>query len=235
MKFKGINATTIKWIAVITMFIDHFAFVVLSRMEVAMGGNEELLNFAHIFRGVGRLAFPLFCFLLVEGFTKTGNALKYLGRMGLFALISEVPFDLAVSLQPFDMGYQSTMVTLFVALLTMYGVDYFMNSPIAYALKYSGMALCVIGGMYLVDYLRADYGSKAIFCIMVLYLLRNNRLWQALGGAVSFIWERIAPFAFLFVFLYNGEKGKGHKYFFYIFYPAHLLVLYLICVVLGYA
>lgn len=234
MKFKGISAMTIKWIATITMLIDHFSFVVLSRMEFALGGNEELANLAYYMRGVGRLAFPLFCFLVVEGFDKTSNKLKYLGRMGICALLSEIPFDLAVSLEPFYFGYQNTLWTLFFGLLVMYGVDYFMNSFIAPTLKYSGMALCVVGGMYLTDYFKADYGAKGIFCIMILYLLRANKFWQALGGAVSFLWERIAPFSFLLVLLYNGERGKGWKYFFYVFYPAHLLVLYLLCVILGY-
>ena len=172
MKFKGMNATTIKLVAVITMFIDHFAFVVLPRMEVATNGNEGLLNLAHALRGVGRLAFPLFCFLLVEGFSKTSNALKYLGRIGLFALISEVPFDLAVSLRPFDMGYQSTMVTLFIGLLTMYGVDYFMKCNISPTWKCSAMSLCVVGGLLLADYLKADYGAKGVFAILILFLLR---------------------------------------------------------------
>ena len=111
---KGISGSTVKIIAVIAMLIDHTAAVVMIRQimargfqEAAVGGQSRLFDWLmengvlfygyQIMRMIGRLGFPIFCFLLVEGFQRTRDVKKYALRLGLFALISELPFDLAVT------------------------------------------------------------------------------------------------------------------------------------------
>ena len=109
----GLSGSTLKIIAVVTMLIDHIAAVLLVKMLILNGTWElngysgsrvlSILNFEHmnmvkiyqLMRDIGRIAFPIYCFLLVEGFMRTGNIGKYLGRMLLFAFVSEIPFDLA--------------------------------------------------------------------------------------------------------------------------------------------
>lgn len=99
----------------------------------------------------------------------------------------------------------------------------------------AGIAV-MFGGMELAEFLRTDYGAKGILCIMVLYIFRQNRFQQAVAGALSFVWwETPAVFAFIPIAAYNGKRGLNLKYVFYIFYPAHLLLFYLLCRWMGIA
>lgn len=139
---KGISGSAIKLIGIITMFIDHFAAALLGRLVISRGfyeavysNNEDvviqwlqengLLYYGMVsLRTIGRLGFPIFCFLLVEGFGKTRNKLKYAVRLGLFALVSEVPFDLAFSAKVLEFGYQNVFFTLFLGFLAMCAFDF---------------------------------------------------------------------------------------------------------------
>lgn len=139
---KGISGSTLKLVGIITMLIDHFAAALLTRMLIHRGlfsamysTNEDvviqwfqenwLLYFGMEFlRRVGRLGFPIFCFLLVEGFGKTRSRLRYAFRLGLFALISEIPFDLAFSAKVLEFGFQNVFFTLFLGLLAMCAFDF---------------------------------------------------------------------------------------------------------------
>lgn len=139
---KGISGSTIKIIAVAAMLIDHIAAAVLMRqivangyMDVAASGNmadmmQWLMDNGALFyiyeamRMIGRLGFPIFCFLLVEGFQRTRNVKKYALRLAAFALISEIPFDLAFKGEIFYMGYQNVYFTLLFGLLALCCIDY---------------------------------------------------------------------------------------------------------------
>ena len=118
----GISGSVLKWFAVITMVIDHFGASVLETYVMNVWGRSplgnlfsdhwnELLRVDRILRYIGRPAFPIFCFLLVEGFLHTRDVKKYAMRLGIFALISEIPFDLAVRGKFFDWQYQNVYVT----------------------------------------------------------------------------------------------------------------------------
>ena len=85
----------------------------------------------------------------------------------------------------------------------------------------------ILVGYFVAEILYTDYAGLGVICIMVIYLFRQNRIIQAFSGAVAFMWEIPAPLAFVPVAFYNGKRGWKMKYFFYIFYPAHLLLLYL--------
>ena len=99
MKYYRFNGYDLKLIALITILIDHLGGSILWRYIVATHAynDEILMGIYELMRYVGRMAFPLYCFLLVEGFLHTRNVAKYAGRLALFALISEIPFDLAIS------------------------------------------------------------------------------------------------------------------------------------------
>lgn len=228
MEKKGISGSTLKLIAVVTMVIDHTGAFIIGR--IAAGENAGvifgILN--NVMRGIGRISFPIFCFLLVEGFMHTKNIRNYAMRLFLFALLSEIPFNLAFSGKIFYPGYQNVFFTLLIGLLVMY----FCSLAERLALRHRIPAAilffaAVIAGMSAAEFLRTDYASYGIFCIMILYLFRNRKKWQEIAGILAFLPEFPAPLAFLPIHFYNGNRGLSVKYLFYIFYPFHLLILYL--------
>ncbi len=247
----GLNGSTLKMIAAVTMLIDHIAAVLLVKilidrgvLEITTYGGERvmllltsensgLLSVYQTMRNIGRLAFPIYCFMLVEGFKRTGNMGKYLGRIFFFAWISEVPFDLAFAARPIYWGYQNVMFTLFLGLLAMYISGLIKQKVPKWFVRWPLTLLIWLTGMQLAELMGADYGAKGVFCIGVLYLFRYAKGLQLLGGALSFIWELPASLSFVFIALYNGRKGKSFKRFFYAFYPVHLAVLYLNALALG--
>ncbi len=247
-KKGGITGSTLKWIAIITMLIDHIGATVLTKQLLFMQANPQvyggvtqeyvdrfnlLYDIMRLSRNIGRISFPIFCFLLVEGFLRTKNLGKYIGRMFVFALVSEIPFDLAFAGTLFYWEYQNVMVTLLIGLLTMSGCkvveELVKNKTVSWILGCG----CVVLGAFVADVLHTDYGAKGVLPIMLLYILRHWKPYQMVAGAVSFCWELPAPVSFLFIYWYNGERGMRMKYFFYAFYPVHLLLLYLICVWMG--
>lgn len=215
------NSIRLKWIAIITMLIDHVAAVLLPQTSPAW----------LVMRVIGRLAFPIFVFLLVEGFHHTKDVNKYLIRLGIFALLSEVPFDLAFYGKVLELEHQNIFFTLFLGLACIYLMSlvekkYGKNAVTTNVLNgVVTLTFCVIAFL-----LRTDYNFAGILLISAFYLFRGNKLLQTftLFFVSAFILGSISVFATLAIIpiaFYNGEKGKSMKYFFYCFYPAHLLIL----------
>lgn len=234
---RGLSGSALKIIAIAAMLIDHIGAVVLARQLLAGEGGAGLYQIYWVLRTVGRIAFPIFCFLLVEGFEHTRNRKRYALRLLVFALISEVPFDLALSSTVFDASHQNVFFTLFIGLLTMQGFHIVEQkagwSPFVCALCLSAM---MFGGMGVAYLLHTDYDAKGIMCIIALYVFRKIPGAQILAGCIAFgWWELAALVAFIPIAFYNGKRGWNLKYGFYLFYPAHLLILYAICVMLGIA
>ena len=230
----GINGSSLKILALITMMIDHAgAVIVLRFLSMPEFDYDFWYGLYQPMRMIGRIAFPIYCFLLVEGFLRTGNRKKYLGRMFLFALLSEIPFNLAITGQIFHSGYQNVFFELTLAILMM-----LLLSTAEKAIHNTVMgkitSIFVIGScMVLGEILNFDYGYYGILSIAALYIFRYDRRKQMLIGAVSFLWEWPAMFAFLPMTFYNGKRGRQMKYLFYTAYPLHLLVFYLITVFFG--
>ena len=176
-------------------------------------------------RLIGRLAFPIFCFLLVEGFLHTHDVRRYFLQLLGFGLVSELPFDLAFFHTPFYWGHQNVYWTLALGVLAMAALRHFQTA--AGAATWQGL-LCA-GGCILLAYLaQTDYDGIGVIIICALYLTRTNRKWQCLVGAVLFAFEITAPLAFVFLWFYNGQRGacsKAQKWGFYLFYPVHLALL----------
>ncbi len=215
------NNFRLKWIAIITMMIDHVAAVLLQQSSPAWVAM----------RVIGRLAFPIFVFLLVEGFFQTKNVKKYLIRLGVFALLSEVPFDLAFYGTVIEFTHQNIFFTLFlglacILLMSLIEKKYGKNSISSNVMNgIITLVFCIIA--YL---LRTDYSYAGILLISAFYLFKGNKVLQTftLFFVSAFILGYINVFATLAIIpiaFYNGEKGRSMKYFFYIFYPAHLLIL----------
>lgn len=319
---KGISGSTLKIIGMITMLISHTSSAVLYKILVARGmydldmrNAEAVHNFYEqnalvyhssiIMEYIGRLSFPIFCFLLIEGFLHTRNHWKYAMRIAIFALISELPFDMVIIGEPFYKGAQNVFFTLLIGLLVMIGFktvteklrdkkwlpglavigaigigytssfSYFgivrilnkylllfgfnikipmsslplvivisLLALVAYAIIcrfYSLQAASVvfadivilIVGMMLSDFFLTEYSAFGVLSIAVMYGLRKNHFKSMLGGCIVLIVMSLAEITALFsiipAYFYNGQRGIKMKYAFYLFYPLHLVVLYLIC------
>ena len=208
---KGINTFTLKMIAIASMLIDHIGAVLFPQIT--------------IFRMIGRIAFPIFAYTVVEGFVHTHDLKKYIIRLGIFALLSEVPFDLAFAGKVIEFGHQNVFFTLFlgVVMLSLY------VRARNVAEQFSVVAVTVLVSRLL----HVDYQGTAILMIFLFYYLREKKLEKlfAVGTLILLVSGKIQLFsllAFIPIALYNGERGPKMKAFFYAFYPVHLLALYLI-------
>lgn len=311
VKKKGISGSTVKLIAIVTMLIDHIAAVILMRMLMrrnllGIAGQSDIqavmdwlqknavLYYGVMFmRQIGRLGFPLFAFLLVEGFQKTHDVKKYAMRLGIFALISEIPFNLALTGKVIAPGYQNVYFTLFLGLGALYTVKWleehsqttvirglfiaggillpsaywflehgssFMPLQLAVSLglvifftvmflvwwkkrgleeagKICSYITAVLFFMLLADLLKTDYAGMGVLTMAAIYTFRKNKVYSMLAGcivlAVMSLSELAGFFALIPVALYNGERGLKLKYVFYLFYPVHLLILWLIAAAMG--
>ncbi len=244
----GISGSTLKWIAIVSMLIDHLGLALVARLYITnyfsldSQGLVTLYKVYFLMRKIGRLAFPIYCFLLVEGFLKTRCRWKYASRLGIFALCSEIPFDLAFSSKWLDFGYQNVFFTLFLGMLSMMGAEWLFEKiqdrvtpQYRFFINAVTAIVFALPAALVAHLMRSDYSYAGIFCIMGLYLFRHRKWEQSAVGAVSFLWEIPASLAFLPIIFYNGKRGMKMKYFFYLFYPLHLLGIYLICRWLGIA
>ena len=179
---------------------------------------------------IGRLAFPIFCFLLVEGFTKTSNRAKYAERLLFFAIVSEIPFNLVFSFGSISYSArQNTLFTLLLGFIMLWGMEEAEKHCTKMWVQWVLKAVLFFTAVILAEaVLRCDYGAYGIFAIAALYWFRWKKSEQLLVGCVAFSWELPATLAFIPIAFYNGKRGLKLKYIFYIFYPAHLLVLYLL-------
>lgn len=210
------NSLYLKIIALSTMLIDHIGAIFL----------KDVI----LLRVIGRLAFPIYCFLLVEGYFNTKDIKKYLSRLLIFAFISEIPFNLAFYDSFFWFDTLNVYFTLFIGLLVIYFCERYTH-PIY------KIFICFIG-MLVAELIKSDYSSVGILMIYLMYAYRDKKVLKTIGVVilnffVGFI-QAFAGFSMLFIVFYNGKKVpdnkriKINKYIFYMFYPLHLLFLKLI-------
>ncbi len=298
-----------KIIAVISMIFSHVAWAIFYPLCLKTR-SESYKDVYMIFQELGRMAFPIFCFLLTEGYFHTKNKKRFLNRLLIFTLISEIPFDLFYGGKIFIPEHQNVFFNLSLGLLAIMGYELFVNSDffakrkgfvkqlsffslgvtisflfgdslnlltvewmekllhknitvlgytfryysgyffllsVAFGIvsliilnllsmkKYEWMVYCehffpvgicvILGGI-----LRADYLSFGVLIIFLFYIFKNNRY---LGTVVTCLVlcllsfsEVTALFAVPLILLYNGTRGGKQKYFFYLFYPVHLILLF---------
>lgn len=246
-KDKGmrvLSSNALKIIACACMVTDHAGIVF-------MGNNC-------IMRAVGRLAFPIFAFLLVQGLLHTSNVRRYLLRLGIFALVSELPFDLAMHDTIWYPEAQNIFFTLTVGLFAIYALE--SRGPIG-----RWKVEIALAAALLAEFLRFDYGMAGVGIIIMFYLFDKERsgisgkdggdMVHACPGAdartgLYYSWKQnlgivvlsslvyilclgmnqmYALLAMIPVNMYSGERGRMKlKYFFYLFYPLHLLLIWFI-------
>ncbi len=214
---NGMSGTLLKWVALVTMFIDHAAVA----LAPAYGNVYWCMRF------IGRLAFPLYCFLIVEGFCHTRSVGRYLGRLAVFGLISEIPFNLLLTGHFFSLRYQNVYFTLFLGLAALWGYKKMADRH----LWPLGLVWCVVLA-FLAEILRADYGATGAALIWLLYFFRRWKLPRTLIGYFVLMAgagdaEGTALISFILMDFYNGKRGGGKvpSWFFYAFYPVHIVLL----------
>jgi hypothetical protein len=215
----SLNMSQLKTIAMVFMLIDHIAYAMIER---GLGLSGELYMINRVMRSMGRIAFPIFCFTIVEGFQKTSNTREYMKRLIIFALISEIPFDMAFRGAVFDNSLQNVFWTLAFGLgAMMIYTDPFMLSW----QKAIGLLAC----FYIPYLFHTDYTVYGVLTIFFMYLFRREPLKMCMAGYIVLLLQNSievwAVFGFLLLLFYNGQRGSGGKWFTYWYYPVHLLAL----------
>lgn len=252
---KCISGSTIKIVAMLCMLIDHIAAGVYSRyigahdlanLNVLKDVNAYSVTYL-LMRLIGRVAFPIFIFLMIEGFVHTKSKLKYLSRMMLFALVSEIPFDLLFNISRGDalhgrlleFGYQNVYFTLSLGLLAMICMEHVENTLERTQVRTVLLIAIALLFMFIAWCLKTDYGYVGVLAILVGYIFREqaNKLQIIVPVCVVLaISNPIELTAFLAVWLvscYNGERGINVKWIFYAFYPLHLALIWGVCMFLA--
>lgn len=229
-RIQFLNGFHLKLIAICTMLIDHMGYTLFP-------GVMWL-------RCVGRVAFPIFCFLIAEGCVHTHDRKKYALRLLLFALIAEIPFNLMNSGMIWDPYDQNVLWTLLTGALVCWLIDWALKkcTPLSFVLTGAAM----VAAYWLLEAFRTDYGGWGMLLVAAFYGVHRapsgavvKMIAQAfglaffslgvMGGYLSIeLWSLVslAP-----IWLYNGQRGFSHKavqYGFYTFYPVHILILSLI-------
>lgn len=217
------NGLIFKIIALSTMIIDHYG-AIFQPSEMA-------------FRMIGRLAFPIYCFLLVEGFLHTSNIKKYALRLFAFALISEIPFDYAFY-RGLNWGHQNIFFTLFIGLMAMYFIE-------RKDVQKSATPLIAVGAAAAATFLATDYSFIGIIYILVFYYSRNLPAFQRMSLAAGIIFltnlvstgwiQQYSLLSLPILLTYNNKPGpriKPLQFAFYWAYPLHLALF--AAVILGY-
>lgn len=225
-RWKCLSGSWLKVLAVLFMLIDHLAAFYLYDAPAL---QVPFLHILHktltpywLMRLIGRMSFPIFAFLLVEGFIHTHDRKRYGLNLLLFALLSEIPWNL-VHFGTWHYSSQNIFFTLLLGYLGLYAIERFKGEPVKLLASLLGLLVASV-------LLKVDYGCSGYGFILMLYVLRENKILQAVIGScmLSSRWQ--AGLAFIPISMYNGQRGfvKGPlaKYAFYLFYPLHLLILY---------
>ncbi len=231
-----LSCNFLKITACIIMALDHFAYGVLHNylkvhaMDMDPSDYTNLNSVYEVLHSVGRIAFPIFCFFLVEGFLRTRNVYKYALRLMIFAIITEIPFDLGLYGVIFKGDHQNILITFFIALLMLITLRFLegniwgLSEPVV-ILTY----ICTVIAFSDVAYLiHADYSWKCMLLVAVLYFARSDTPLRLIAGAAATSWEKYGPISFVLLYFYDPEVRPRFKYAFYFFYPVHLMLIYLI-------
>lgn len=214
----------LKVLACISMFLDHVGYVIFGRMS--------FLNY------IGRLAFPIFAYQISEGYSHTKNLKKYFLRLFVFAIVSQVPFSLFHSILNGSYLALNVMFTLLLGLVCIYIWDKCPNKILS--------CIVLASSCLLAEFCKMDYGYFGVLVVFVFYLFKHDKallassffallLIKFLPNIITYnfyykyVMLLFCTFAAIVpILLYNGKQGKKIKYFLYVFYPVHLLVLYFV-------
>lgn len=235
--FGGLTSNMLRILAMAFMICDHLWAKVVP-------GNDWMTY-------VGRMTFPIFAFMISEGFIHTSNLKKYILRLLAFAVISEIPFNLFYGGSWFYPYHQNVMFTLLFGLLAIMLIDKAKKNRDAKTIVKSALLVILLGIASFICFV--DYGFWGFLIVIMFYLFRNFPFaWLAqlaamviincelfegqfivvdlFGKSFEFATQGFAVFSLIPIWLYGGRKGKSSKimqYGFYAFYPLHMIIIYL--------
>ena len=236
----SLSGTGLKRLACLSMLIDHIGASCLENGVLYGTAAADTLSLAPavplqtldlVLRAVGRLAFPIYCFLLVEGFMHTHSLRRYTLRLLVFALVSEIPFDAAFFDGIWCPAYQNVYWTLLAGLLCLAALRTRSAAPSPAQLKDPLSLVYIAAFAAAAELCKTDYGALGVLLIVQLYLYRGTPRMRNLLGCCLTCYEVTAPLAFVPISAYNGQRGRcarWEQYAFYAFYPVHLTALALI-------
>ncbi len=239
-KIFDLSSAALHIIAMLLMLCDHMWATVIS-------GNEWMTC-------IGRIAFPIFAFMIVEGYMHTSNLKKYVLRMLIFAAITEIPFNLMFAgglIYPF---HQNVLWTFLLGIACIHLNEKARKNGRLWLRILTAIGTCSIG--YLAGlFTFVDYNGAGVLTVLAFYFFRGRKWWNYLGQAAALIYinfglfggqqyeiplfgctfdfpqQGFAVLALIPIWLYKGRQGyhsKWFKYLCYAFYPAHMLILYII-------
>lgn len=216
------SSFVLKIIAIISMLFDHVGYTIFNKFS--------FLNY------IGRFAFPIFAFQLTEGYSHTKDLKKYFFRLFLFAIISQVPYMLFISSYTNSFSFN----ILFTLILGLLAITLYEKLDNKYLGTFLVILCCIIAQCFYFD-----YGWFGIAIIFIFHIFKNKKWIMNLSFAIvtfiNYFYKYITAVKYEYLFiilfcvlplipinLYNGKKGKDTKYLLYIFYPLHLIILYLV-------
>lgn len=240
----GISSNALKNIAVVSMVCDHIGYRLiehgllkdydLSQDIVRLLADPSVRNYVlldAILRGVGRIAYPIFAYLIVVSFLKTRSVYHFLARMLIFAVIAEVPFDLFWARNVINFEHQNVLFTYFLGLLAILCIDRMWKKELHHkSLTIGAVALCIASGYIL----HVDYDFVGVLVIVLFYIFRSHSLYRDISIVMvltlQYLLDVISCVSVVLIRICSGEyhKAKRFRYFFYWFYPIHMLILILL-------
>lgn len=229
-----LTAFSLKLIAMITMLIDHIGAVLIYYPYAVKGQGvpDDIYVFYRVLRNIGRAAFPIYCFLLVEGLLHTKNKKKYAIRLAGFALLSEYIYDMASNVHGM-WEKQNVFFTLLIGFGVICALNWIRENTKIQKEWHRGLLrlLVLAAGMGIAWLMKTEYSYMGVLIIAAMYEFWQYRIVGQLLGFCVLIGNPFTITGFALPLLYHGKKGpegKVWKYFCYAFYPLHLLILYFI-------
>lgn len=236
-KFSGLSSFTLHIIAMIFMLCDHMWGTILSDYR--------------ILTDIGRIAFPIFAFMIVEGYFHTRDFKKYLKRLFIFAIVSEIPINLMSAGNIIFPFHQNVIWTFIIGLLCIRIIENAKAKNNMFITVVVSILATMLGDI-LGSLLMVDYYGFGVLTILVFYFFRGRKWYNyvaqfiglfyinfnMIGGfmipvnifgySFEFSQQGLAVLAMIPICLYNGKQGLHNKYVqyaFYAFYPLHMLIL----------
>lgn len=219
-RIRIFNGAQLKYIAMLSMLADH----VNKALIYPSINSSALMLLSDVLEILGRIAYPLFLFFLVEGFFQTKSRPKYMLHLLLFAVISEIPFDLFTTRTLFEPNGNNILFTFALVLVTLWGLDTLKNKlpkaawyPVSFGFVAAACVAAMLSGV--------DYEYHAVLGGYFFYIFRHVPPVSIPFAFASMYKEPWSLLGFALTLTYNGERGRQHKWLNYAFYPTHLLVL----------
>lgn len=243
---KGLTGTSLRTWGILMAAAGIIGRCVLQNTILGIGGatTQQMLEalsassdsmmiaaVALIMQGLEACAVPIFALLLTEGFVHTKNWSKYLLRVAAVAVISEIPYDLAVSGKVLDMSVQNPCIALILSMVVLYLFSRFSDPTAAHRFT---KAIVLVAAVVWAEMLNTGHGTPLVLLSAVFYLMRNRTNLRGLAAAgVAMLCTIISPFYIaasmgcLLAHLYNGEQGESNRLVNYLAYPVILLAVFL--------